>query len=134
MSDKKEKIRCKYYNSGFCKLKSECQFRHPTTICIKSSCENKGCLSRHPKPCCYKDQCRKRSICVYDRWERPTSYPNINSWRTLEAKNPELRCEISDMKAKIEDTKAQLDKVYQDKKEIDAKVETNMRVESKKYQ
>ena len=42
--------------------------------------------------------------------------------------------EINDMKSKIEDTKAHLDKLDQDKKEIDAKVVSHIRVESNKYQ
>ena len=46
----KRNIKCKCYNSGFCKFNSDCQFAHPSTICIERSGENTGCPSRHPTP------------------------------------------------------------------------------------
>ena len=47
--------KCKYFNSGHCKYKSECKFSHPKEICKAylegRKCNQKTCLSRHPKAC-----------------------------------------------------------------------------------
>ena len=54
-SEKKKKtIKCRYYDRGFCKSKSECDFFHSDKICDQilsnEKCsEPKTCLQRHPK-------------------------------------------------------------------------------------
>ena len=53
---KKKTIKCRYYDRGFCKSKSECGFFHSEKICNKilsneKFLEPKVCLQRHPKDC-----------------------------------------------------------------------------------
>ena len=47
--------KCRYFNRGHCKTKSECKFSHPTEICPiyleKGKCEGKNCPRRHQKVC-----------------------------------------------------------------------------------
>ena len=65
MTDGRLQSVCKYYNTGFCKFKDECNSYHLTNICPKKGCRDKACPNRHPKKCRYKDQCRRRSTCLY---------------------------------------------------------------------
>ena len=49
-----EKIRCRYYNLGFCKyLKKGCEFNHPKVNCERPNCDYKTCTRRHNKSCKY---------------------------------------------------------------------------------
>ena len=41
----------KFWNSGYCKFKKDCQFLHPEVICSEAFCLEKSCNKRHPKPC-----------------------------------------------------------------------------------
>ena len=47
--------KCRYFNRGHCRNKSECQFSHPSEICAiylqGFICQEKTCKSRHPKVC-----------------------------------------------------------------------------------
>ena len=47
--------KCRYFNRGHCKNKSECQFSHPSESCAiylqEGICQEKPCQSRHPKVC-----------------------------------------------------------------------------------
>ena len=43
--------KCKFWNSGYCKFKKDCQFLHPEVICSEAICLEKSCKKRHPKPC-----------------------------------------------------------------------------------
>ena len=70
---KKEEVgkKCKYFNSGHCKYKSECKFSHPKEICKAylegRKCNQKTCLSRHPKACKWsqgRSGCRRQN-CDY---------------------------------------------------------------------
>jgi hypothetical protein len=52
---KPTKKKCRYYNRGFCKRKSDCRFVHPKHVCKEhirnNKCENKECPDRHPQEC-----------------------------------------------------------------------------------
>lgn len=52
--EKKSK-KCKYFNGGHCKYKSECKFSHPKDTCKLylegRKCDQKVCNQRHPKVC-----------------------------------------------------------------------------------
>ena len=69
------KIRCKYHNSGFCKKGGSCKFAHPTGLCLKLQCQDKGCQFRHPRACRYRTQCRRRLSCMY----KHSKYENLNA-------------------------------------------------------
>ena len=51
----KSNQKCRYFNRGHCRNKSECLFVHPSQICStyleEGKCEVKTCASRHPKMC-----------------------------------------------------------------------------------
>ena len=71
-SDKiRKKSRCRYFNSGYCKYKERCKFKHPERTCPKYSdgeCKGKDCEDRHPKPCKYfssKSGCKRGESCNF---------------------------------------------------------------------
>ena len=65
----KEK-KCKYFDKGYCKYKSECKFAHSEEICKPylegRKCKENACKDRHPKVCKWwlKGGCR-RTDCAY---------------------------------------------------------------------
>ena len=51
------KMKCQYYNKGYCKHKDKFQYYHPTANC-KNKCENQNnCMNRHQKLCRYGTKC-----------------------------------------------------------------------------
>ena len=63
--------KCKYFDKGYCKYKSECKFAHPDKICKDylegRKCDLKTCKARHPKVCKWSQQrsgCRRQN-CDY---------------------------------------------------------------------
>ena len=50
------KIKCKYYDKGYCKNKTNCLFYHPTSDC-KEKCYNKEYRLRHRILCRYRQYC-----------------------------------------------------------------------------
>jgi hypothetical protein len=63
--------KCKFFNSGYCKFKSDCKFSHPVEICKVylegGKCDYKLCNDRHPKVCKWLQGERgcKRIDCEY---------------------------------------------------------------------
>ena len=59
MSQKKmsDKL-CKFQNSGYCKYKENCKFKHVTEIC-ENKCDRKTCMKRHQKLCKFESRCRR---------------------------------------------------------------------------
>ena len=43
--------KCRFYNVGYCRSKSNCSFLHPTTFCKTDKCNDKDCSNRHVKNC-----------------------------------------------------------------------------------
>ena len=69
-AEKKDK-KCKYFDRGHCKYKTECKFSHPDKICKdyleRRKCDPKTCKARHPKICKWSQQrsgCRRQN-CDY---------------------------------------------------------------------
>ena len=65
------KKKCKYFNKGHCKFKTECKFLHPSENCGKymegDKCDQKACNARHPKVCKWlqgRSGCRRQN-CDY---------------------------------------------------------------------
>ena len=114
MASEKISIKCKYFNTGFCKYKDECQYFHPKEICEEVSCINKGCRYRHPKQCRYKDQCHRRSLCAY----RHENVEKSEYYKIVWNENIALKLEISNMKVKLEETFAILKIVSKDLENI----------------
>ena len=63
--------RCRYFNRGHCRNKSECRFAHPSQSCSKyleeGKCEGQSCAYRHPKICKWmkaRNGCRRHN-CDY---------------------------------------------------------------------
>ena len=78
------KIKCKYFDRGFCRLKENCRFRHPKTTCRKVYNEDgkcyKGfsCLNIHPRKECkfwQEFKCKKDDKCTFRHSARKTT-PN----------------------------------------------------------
>ena len=66
------KIKCKFYNRGYCREKSECKFSHLNEICQQyhefGGCEEgRGCKERHPNKCKFwlKGDCWRGENCLY---------------------------------------------------------------------
>ena len=66
------KIKCKFYNRGYCREKSECKFSHLNEICQQyyefGVCEEgRGCKERHPNKCKFwlKGDCWRGENCLY---------------------------------------------------------------------
>ena len=64
---KQSKKKCRYWNAGYCRLKSTCTFLHPTTLCEIKDCRDKECSGRHIKNCkkWLKNECRFGDSCEY---------------------------------------------------------------------
>ena len=66
----RERKKCKFFNRGYCRYKSECKFAHPGEICKiyleEKKCNDKTCADRHPKVCKWwlEGKCR-RNDCEY---------------------------------------------------------------------
>ena len=61
MSDKL----CRYQNSGYCKYKENCTFKHVTEECNENKCSRKTCQKRHIKWCRYGVECRRLLTCEF---------------------------------------------------------------------
>ena len=70
--EKKPNIRCKFFNKGFCREGSACNYSHPEEDCVDhcstGSCsQERVCSYRHPNKCKFwsSGQCWRESNCVY---------------------------------------------------------------------
>ena len=63
----KSKLKCPYYNRGFCKHGEECPKNHPDKVCEDTDCFSDDCDKRHPNPCKFGKRCvfKRKKICVY---------------------------------------------------------------------
>ena len=66
MMNTNELIKCKYYNTGYCRNKDKCSYYHPRSDC-KDHCKNKECKLRHRVLCRYGQYCYHyiRGQCEY---------------------------------------------------------------------
>ena len=58
-------ILCRYQNSGYCKYKDNCTFKHVTEECNENKCSRKTCKKRHLKWCRYGVECRILLTCEF---------------------------------------------------------------------
>ena len=65
-TDIKEKRKCYHFNRGYCKLKDQCFYHHPTVDC-RIKCKVITCKYRHRNACKYGDNCyhHKSQTCEY---------------------------------------------------------------------
>ena len=99
----KKKEKCKFFESGNCRNKNKCQYRHPELECQSFSCGqcNKGilCSNSHMKNDCthwMQGQCRKGDLCKFQhvqskygvnpKKKKPT-LPNSSIWPNHKAGN-----------------------------------------------
>ena len=59
--------KCRYWNSGYCRSKSDCTFNHPKEKCENNKCTEKRCPKRHIKDCTnfVKNTCKFAKACEY---------------------------------------------------------------------
>jgi len=55
---------CKFQNSGYCKYKENCKFKHVKEKC-EGKCERKTCQKRHQKFCKFGSRCRRPNTCEF---------------------------------------------------------------------
>ena len=67
-----KKVKCRYWNRGFCKNGNDCKFHHYEKDCetyLKTeTCEDRKCKKRHRKLCRYfqsKEGCYRNEACQY---------------------------------------------------------------------
>ena len=61
--------KCSFQDSGYCKYKRKCNFKHFEHVCKDPKCKNRDCNKRHPQPCKHfflRKFCRFGSECMYD--------------------------------------------------------------------
>ena len=56
------KVKCKHFNSGYCKYLGKCKFLHPKEEC-ENQCQQKNCMKCHVKLCRYGTNCRHKEKC-----------------------------------------------------------------------
>ena len=64
---------CRYNQTGYCKFKNLCRYRHIDEVCDVTDCENHECLKRHPRVCRYfqfRGYCKFSDHCAYAHQER----------------------------------------------------------------
>ena len=117
MSQSSVKV-CKYYQTGFCKYKDQCQKNHDYQKCENpTSCKRKECSKRHLKPCrnYIKEQgYRFKGDCAYSHEDvNSTSQRDINNalsvvvtkhnieMKIIQEEVKELKCIIESMKERL---------------------------------
>ena len=69
MSIVSEKIKCNFYNVGYCKNSNKgCKFYHPKVSCESEKCDYKNCQNRHQKECKFfnlEKFCKHGSKCEF---------------------------------------------------------------------
>ena len=61
------KIKCPYFDRGFCQNRDECKDKHPKKICDDENCDENLCQKRHPNPCKFGFRCKffKKNLCLF---------------------------------------------------------------------
>lgn len=76
------RMKCKYYNSGYCKFSRSqqgCKQFHPKETCQQYNCKDKCCPLRHPKKCRYKENCRYQTRCSYSHKQTPDNRDEVSN-------------------------------------------------------
>jgi len=118
---------CKFQNSGYCKYKEKCTFKHVTEKC-ETKCDRKTCQKRHLKMCKFGFVCRRKSICEYKHKGTSEEHGVNVQIKGLEATIKDLVEENKKSAAKMatleSELKSGLKKVVQENKEKDNIIET----------
>ena len=75
MIEDSQSVRCKYFNTGYCKYEDQCNYKHSIIIGMLKLFQDKSYQKRHPKACRFKAHCRRRSSCQY----RHRKYESLNA-------------------------------------------------------
>ena len=78
MAEPKNKITCRYFNTGFCKFEGKCRFFHAKAVCSNKVCKENNCQSCHPRLCRYKERCKRKSSFLYRHVIRKTEKKQVN--------------------------------------------------------
>ena len=87
MTQDGQTVKCKYFNTGYCKFAERCTKDHPKTICLFVLCKDKKCPKRHPRACRFKAHCRRRSSYLY----RHTKYESVNAEEEIDCLKEEIK-------------------------------------------
>ena len=81
----KEKLKCVFYNTGYCKHGEDCTKHHPDKVCEDIDCIDENCDKRHPIPCKFGRRCRhkRKNTCLYSH---VTTVPDHENFEALENK------------------------------------------------
>ena len=88
---------CRYFQTGYCKFKSECRNVHIDDICTEANCSGRSCIKRHQRMCkCFVTfgSCKFASNCAYIHPNRAQEEGEIAS---LKDEIRKLKIEISKM-------------------------------------
>ena len=109
MAEPKNKIRCRYFNTGFCKFEGKCRFFHAKAVCPQKVCKELKCQDRHPKLCRYKERCKRKSSCLYRHLIGKAENEQINvEYEKVLEENKNLISEIEVLKENINFTSIKL--------------------------
>ena len=123
MSDKL----CKFQNSGYCKYKENCKFKHVTEIC-ENKCDRKTCMKRHQKLCKFESRCRRQGECEYKHLTAPKDMEYKAHINGLEAKMTKLVQENKSMEAKMKTLGNELRSHLKKAEEVNKEKDTTIKV------
>ena len=107
----KNTYQCYYNNTGYCKFRDHCRYQHYSEVCSKSICTDKQCRFRHPRTCKHGDDCKfyERNYCLFSH----KSNIDVKNRKTdkLEKEVEELKMEILNLKATVNDKGTELDEL-----------------------
>merc|ERR1712240_341975 len=96
---------CLYNNTGYCKFKDHCRYKHYKTICEKSICRDIECKKRHPRTCRYGKNCKfnTQNACAYKH--EINNLSDNEETKKLTEKIETIEEEVNSMKAEISQLK-----------------------------
>jgi len=115
---------CKFQNSGYCKYKGSCRFKHVSEQC-EGKCDKKVCRKRHQKICRFGSKCRRQNTCEYKHQTTVTAEEQSLKAQivVLEATNAKLEEENKNKKSEMDrielELKANLNKLIKENNEKD---------------
>ena len=107
-------ILCKFQNSGYCKYKERCRFKHVSEHC-EGRCDIKTCRKRHKKQCRFGEKCRRQTTCEYKN-------QTTDDEDSLKAKISILEATIKNLVEENKKEKAEMDQIELELKAILKKV------------
>ena len=115
---KDQTILCKH-NSGFCKYRDKCHFRHVQNVCQSETCCREECSARHPNKCKYfaRKRCKFGNRCQFshdtigkEEERHKVVHEEIESLKKqveeLKEENIELKIDIEERKKELEIAKS----------------------------